>query len=197
MAVIESAAAGIRAAEHGATHLLLRMPAADTRSQYRELTLLVNEAQLPVLLRGRADLAVAAGAAGVNLPEDDITVAGARSLLGEDRLVGRSVHSLAAASRAEAEGADFVIFGPVFPTPTHPGSPGLGLEALADVVQALAIPVLAIGGVDGARSPGCLAAGAAGYAAIRQFQGGWPREGFAEHGRRGGAPPSVRDDPAL
>ena len=196
MAVIESAAAGVRAAERGATYLLLRMPAADARSQYRELTLLVKEAQLPVLIRGRSDLALATGAAGVNLPEDDITVARARSLLGPDRLVGRSVHSLASASRAAAEGADFIVFGPVFPTPTHPGSPGLGLAALGEVVRTVAIPVLAIGGVYGARSAECLAAGAAGYAAIRQFQGGWPRGGFAEHGRQGGAPPSVRNDPA-
>jgi thiamine-phosphate pyrophosphorylase len=172
MAVIESAAAGLRAAERGATHLLLRMPAAEARTQYRELIMLVKEAPLPVLARGRSDLALAAGAAGVNLPEGDITIAGARSLLGPARLVGRSVHSLASASRAAAEGADFVIFGPVFPTPTHPGSPGLGLAALGEVVRAIAIPVLAIGGVDGARSAECLAAGAAGHAAIRQFQDG-------------------------
>jgi thiamine-phosphate pyrophosphorylase len=171
MAVIESAA-GVRAAERGATHLLLRMPAADARVQFRELTELIRETSLPVLVRGRPDLALAAGAAGVNLPEDDITIAGARSLLGPARLVGRSVHSLASASRAAAEGADFVIFGPVFPTPTHPGSPGLGLAALGEVVRAIAIPVVAIGGVDGARSAECLAAGAAGYAAIRHFQGG-------------------------
>jgi thiamine-phosphate pyrophosphorylase len=172
MAVIESAEAGVRAAERGATHLLLRMPAADARAQYRELILLVKEAQLPVLVRGRADLALAAAAAGVNLPEDDITVAGARSLLGPDRLVGHSVHSLASASRGVAEGADFVIFGPVFATPTHPGSPGLGLAALGEVVRAVAIPVLAIGGVDGTRGAECLATGAAGYAAIRHFQDG-------------------------
>ena len=170
MAVIESAAAGARAADRGATHLLLRMPAADARLQYRELTELMRKTSLPVLVRGRPDLALATGAAGVNLPEDDITVAGARSLLGPDRLVGRSVHSLASASRAAAEGADFVVFGPVFPTPTHPGSAGLGLAALGEVVRAIAIPVLAIGGVDSARSGECLAAGAAGYAAIRQFQ---------------------------
>jgi thiamine-phosphate pyrophosphorylase len=146
------------------------MPGADVRVQYREATELIREASLPVLVRGRPDLALAAGAAGVNLPEDDITVAGARSLLGPERLVGRSVHSLASASRAAAEGADFVIFGPVFPTPTHPGSPGLGLAALGAVGRAIAIPVLAIGGVGRAQRADCLAAGAAGYAAIRHFQ---------------------------
>ena len=170
MAVIESAAAGVRAAEHGVTHLLLRMPGAEARAQYRELTVLVGATPLPVLGSGRPDLALAAGAAGVNLPEADIPVEAARSLLGTDRLLGRSVHSIAAASVAEAEGADFVIFGPVFPTPTHPGAPGLGLRALAEVARAVAIPVLAIGGVNAARAADCLAAGAAGHAAIRQFR---------------------------
>jgi thiamine-phosphate diphosphorylase len=168
MAVVDSAGAGLRAAERGATHILLRMPGTGSRAQYEELRALVAAARLPVLGR-RPDLVLAAGAAGVNLPEADISVAGARSLLGSDRLVGRSVHSLAAASEAAAEGAEFVLFGPVFPTSTHPGAPGLGLPALGEVARAVAIPVLAIGGVDAARGADCLAAGAAGYAAIRLF----------------------------
>jgi thiamine-phosphate pyrophosphorylase len=146
------------------------MPGADARLQYNELTALVTAAPIPVLVRGRPDLALAAGAAGVNLPEADIPVAAARVLLGPDRLVGRSVHSLAAAARAAAEGADFVLFGPVFATSTHPAAPGLGLGALSEVARAVAIPVLAIGGVDASRAADCLAAGARGYAAIRLFQ---------------------------
>jgi thiamine-phosphate diphosphorylase len=169
MAVVDSADAGLRAAERGATHLLLRMPGASGRAQYEELRALLGATSIPVLVRGRPDLALAAGAAGVNLPEADITVAGARALLGPQRLVGRSVHSLAAAATAAAEGADFVLFGPVFPTPTHPGSAGLGLAALGEVVRAVAIAVLAIGGIDEARGADCLAAGGAGYAAIRLF----------------------------
>ena len=169
MAVIKSAAGGRRAVERGATHLLLRMPGADARTQYQELTELLGATPLPVLMSGRPDLAVAAGAAGVNLPEADIPVSAARSLLGPDRLIGRSVHSLGAAAAAAADGADFVVFGPVFPTPSHPGAPGFGLQALAEVARSVAIPVLAIGGVDARLGADCVAAGAAGYAAIRQF----------------------------
>ena len=165
----------MRAAGRGATHLLLRMPGANDRAQYLELTALVGATLLPVLARGRPDLALAAGAAGVNLPEADIPVAAARSLLGPDRLVGRSVHSRAAAKVAASEGADFVIFGPVFATPSHPGSSGLGLAALDEVVNAVAIPVLAIGGVDAVRGGACIAAGAGGYAAIRLFADELPR----------------------
>ncbi|MDQ6919646.1 MAG: thiamine phosphate synthase [Candidatus Dormibacteraeota bacterium] len=170
MAVIDGAAAGVRAARRGATLLLLRMPDAGALAQYQELTALVGASPLPVLIRGRPDLALATGAAGVNLPEADISVAAARSLLGPDRLIGRSVHSLAAASLAAAEGADFVVFGPVFPTSTHPGAAGFGVIALGDVARAVTIPVLAIGGVDAERAAECLAAGASGFAAIRLFR---------------------------
>jgi thiamine-phosphate pyrophosphorylase len=170
MAVIASTAAGLRAAELGATHLLLRMPRAEGRVQYQELTALVGGTRLPVLIRGRPDLALAVGGAGVNLPEADIPVAAARLLLGPDRLVGRSVHSPAAARVAASEGADFVVYGPVFATPSHPGGAGLGLAALVDVVRAVSIPVLAIGGVDAARGAECIAVGAGGYAAIRLFE---------------------------
>src|SRR5207248_6467546 len=104
------------------------------------------------------------------LPEAGIAAADARALLGPGPLVGRSVHSPAAVDEAAAGGADFVVLGPLFPTPTHPTSSGLGLDLLATVAAGSSIPVLAIGGIDRERARLCLAAGAAGYAAIRLFQ---------------------------
>ena len=170
LAVTDGVEAGLRAAERGATHLLLRMPEADARTQYEALLRLVAVASIPVLARARPDLALAAGAAGVNLPEGDLPVAAARKLLGPDRIIGRSVHSVGGAVAAAAEGADFVLFGPVFETPTHRGRVALGTSALAEAARAVTIPVLAIGGVDRERAAACLAAGAAGYAAIRVFR---------------------------
>jgi thiamine-phosphate diphosphorylase len=117
----------------------------------------------------RCDVALATGAAGVNLPESDITVAEARNLLSR-RLVGRSVHSIAAAQQAEREGAGYVIFGPVWESASHPGTKPAGLDALAQLVRSVGIPVLAIGGVTEARVNEILAVGAAGYAAIRLFE---------------------------
>lgn len=169
MAVVTDASAGLRAIERGANILLLRAPGFRTRDLESEALRLVAASAVPVLLSARCDVSLASGAAGVNLPERDIPVADARRLLG-DALVGRSVHSVGGARMAEAEGADFVIFGPVWPSPTHPGEPGRGIEALAVVARALRIPVLAIGGVGEGRIADCLAAGAAGYAAIRSFQ---------------------------
>jgi len=170
MAIVRDAAAGLRAAGRGATLLQLRDPGATARALEREACRLVAEAPVPVVVSARADLALAAGAAGVHLPERDLPVAGVRRLLGAGRLVGRSVHSAEAAARAGADGADYVVFGSVFASASHPGQPAAGLEELARVVAAAGIPVLAIGGVDGDRAAACVAAGAAGFAAIGYFE---------------------------
>jgi thiamine-phosphate diphosphorylase len=169
VAVVLTADAGLKAVAQGATMLQLRPLATSTAELEREAARLVKSSPVPVLISSRCDVALASGAAGVNLPERDISVKDARRLLG-DRIVGRSVHSIDAAREAEGDGADYVIFGPVWPSPSHPGHEAQGLDALAAVVRALTVPVLAIGGVDEARARQCLEAGAAGYAAIRMFE---------------------------
>ena len=168
MALVPGAEAGLRAVAWGATMLLLRDPSAETGDLEREAARLVGAAAVPVVVSARVDVALAVGAAGVHLPEQDLPVVEARHLL-PDGLVGRSVHSLAAAREAEAEGADYVVFGPVFATDSHPGQPATGLERLREVAQGLGIPVLAIGGVDETTAALCRQAGAAGFAAIRHF----------------------------
>lgn len=171
MALVETAEAGLRAARRGATAIQLRAPGLTSRRLFEEAVRLVAGLELPVVVSARADVALAAGAAGVHLPEHDLPAASARRLLGPERLVGRSVHSVAAAREAELEGADYAIFGPVLETPSHPGSPGLGWQALAEVASAVSIPVLGIGGLDPSSLPECRRAGAAGLAAIRGFGG--------------------------
>ena len=168
MALVPTAGAGLRAVERGATMLQLRDPSAETGDLEREAARLVGAAPVPVVVSARVDVAVAVGAAGVHLPEQDLPVAEARRLL-PDGLVGRSVHSPAAAREAEAEGADYVVFGPVFETASHPGQPATGLERLREVALAVGIPVLAIGGIDETTAELCRHAGAAGFAAIRYF----------------------------
>jgi thiamine-phosphate pyrophosphorylase len=168
MAVVARADAGRRAIDRGATILQLRAPELTTHALEEQARELVASSSVPVLVSARCDVVLACGAVGVNLPERDLPVADARRLLG-DRIVGRSVHSVEAARLAEAEGADYVIFGPVWPSPSHLDEPPRGLEALGEVVRAVRIPVLAIGGVDAARARLCIEAGAGGYAAIRMF----------------------------
>jgi thiamine-phosphate pyrophosphorylase len=170
MALVESAEAGLNAAAGQATILQLRAPLRPVHELEIEATELVRSAPLPVLVSSRVDLALASGAAGVNLPAGDIPAGEARRLLGPDALVGCSVHSLEEAVAAQDQSADYVIFGPVFETTSHPGRPALGLKALSRVTEALEIPVLAVGGVDAERRRQVLAAGAAGFAAISFFR---------------------------
>jgi thiamine-phosphate pyrophosphorylase len=128
-----------------------------------------------IVVNDRLDVAWAAQAGGVHLgenglPAGDVTrwrdQAGRR-----DFLVGVSCHSLKRAVEMGAAGADYVFFGPVFATPSKTAfGPPQGLQKLSEVCRALAIPVLAIGGVTAQNAPACLQAGAAGIAAIRLFQ---------------------------
>jgi thiamine-phosphate pyrophosphorylase len=167
MAIVSSADSGLRAASR-ATILQLRMAGGTTRELEREATRLVGSSPVPVVISARCDVALATGAAGVNLPERDIGTEHARGLI-RHGLIGRSVHSLEGAERAQVEGADYVIFGPVWRSASHPGVEAAGVSALERVARALRIPVLAIGGVTEERVAECHAAGAAGYAGIRMF----------------------------
>lgn len=117
-----------------------------------------------VLVNDRLDVAMAAGVDGLHLPADGLPIAKAKPLI---QLLGCSTHSRQEAIEAERAGADYVVFGPVFETP---GKTAVGLEALKDVVSAVAIPVIAIGGVTRENTSAVLQTGAAGIAAIRLFQ---------------------------
>jgi len=134
-----------------------------------------------ILINGRPGLALAANAHGAHLAEDSLAKLATKKVWNAvnhslDRpdglfLIGVSSHSLESASEAESHGADYIIFGPVFETPSKArfGAPQ-GLDRLAEVCNAVSIPVLAIGGISLANAASCLAAGAAGIAAIRLFQ---------------------------
>jgi thiamine-phosphate pyrophosphorylase len=168
MAIVSSASEGLRV-QPQATILQLRATELSTAELEREADELVSASTLPVLISSRCDVVLASGAAGVNLPESDIAAVDARTLLSQ-RLVGRSVHSIEAARQAERDGADFVIFGPVWESSSHPGSPPAGIAALELIARSVRIPVLAIGGVTVDRIAECHAAGAAGFAAIGMFK---------------------------
>jgi thiamine-phosphate pyrophosphorylase len=145
----------------------LRSAAASARTAGSGVRILIND---------RLDVALAEGAGGVHLGEQSLPVKDARSLVekcdwAQDFLVGVSCHTVEAARSAAMDGADYIFFGPVFATPAKAsfGSPQ-GLDRLAEVCRAVSIPVLAIGGISLANAAACIAAGAAGIAAIRLFQ---------------------------
>ena len=131
----------------------------------RRLGALTRPAESAFVVNGRADLARALGAQGVQLGEDDLPVAAARTVLGAG-WVGRSVHSVDGARRAFDEGADYVILGSIFPTASHPDRTPLGLGAVDEAAK-LGHPVVAIGGLTAERAAECRDAGAWGVAAIR------------------------------
>jgi thiamine-phosphate pyrophosphorylase len=121
-----------------------------------------------LLINDRIDVAMACDADGVHLAASSFDVCDARALLGPDRIVGVSTHAPEQVIAAEQAGADFVVFGPVFDTPSKRGyGPPLGLAALTHAASAVAIPVLAIGGITADRVHEVRAAGAAGVAVIR------------------------------
>lgn len=125
-----------------------------------------------LLVNDRFDVARAADADGVHLTSRSLPTSEIRRISDEDFLIGVSTHSLQTALDARADGADFVVFGPVFETPAKQvfGEPQ-GLEKLREVTNALdGFPVLAIGGINLDNAVDCFRAGASGIAAIRLFQ---------------------------
>jgi len=128
-----------------------------------------SEAGARVIINDRVDVAIIAGASGVHLPEQGLPTEGARRLLGPASWIGRSVHSAEAARAAAADGADYVMLGPIWETASHPGRLGIGLEAIAEANPAR---VIAIGGVTPERIAPCLSAGAYGVAAVSALWNG-------------------------
>ncbi|HEY7494216.1 MAG TPA: thiamine phosphate synthase [Candidatus Tectomicrobia bacterium] len=159
------------AARGGAGAIQLREKDLSARELYA-LGLRLQEVlapyNVPLLINDRLDVALALDAAGVHLAGHSLPTAQARRVLGAQKLLGVSTHSVEEACQAAAEGADFVVFGPVFETPSKLAyGPPQGLQHLATVIRQVPIPVLAIGGIELANLPQVMAAGAYGVAMIR------------------------------
>jgi thiamine-phosphate pyrophosphorylase len=155
-------AAGLRGVQLREKDLLVR-DLLDLASTMRAAT---RRHGARLIVNDRADVALAAEADGVQRTHESLPVAALRVVSGR-LLVGASVHSLADARGAADEGADFLVFGPVYDTPSKRAyGPPQGLEALRRVAGEIARPVLAIGGITPARVPEVLAAGAAGVGVI-------------------------------
>ncbi len=120
-----------------------------------------------LFINDRADIALAVDADGVHLGEQSIPADMARKVLGSKRLIGVSCHGPAGAATARDGGADFITYGPVFPTPSKAAyGPPLGMDSLRETAARLGIPVFALGGMNGGNLREAIAAGARGVAMI-------------------------------
>ncbi|KAL6768611.1 hypothetical protein ACKKBF_B41080 [Auxenochlorella protothecoides x Auxenochlorella symbiontica] len=126
---------------------------------------------VPLVINDRLDVALAIGADGVHLGQDDLPAAAARRLLGPDRILGVSVKTPEQAARAAADGADYVGCGGFAPTNTKAGNLTVGPEGVAAVVRARVLPVVAIGGIGEGNASAALATGADGVAVISAIFG--------------------------
>jgi thiamine-phosphate pyrophosphorylase len=159
------------AAQGGAGAIQLREKDLSARDLYAlgvRLQAALSPYGVPLLINDRLDVALALNAAGVHLAGHSLPTAVARRVLGAGKLLGVSTHSVEEARCAAEDGADFIVFGPVFTTPSKVAyGPPQGLQHLSTVVRAVRIPVLAIGGIDHTNLPQVVQAGAYGVAMIR------------------------------
>lgn len=119
-----------------------------------------------IIINDRVDIALASRAHGAQLGARSISVGDARRLL-PGKLIGYSAHGAPEAAAAEAEGADFILAGSIYRTPSHPGAPAAGVELLRQCRESCHVPVLGIGGITPERVGDVRSAGAHGVAVIR------------------------------
>lgn len=124
--------------------------------------------EIPLLINDRLDVAQAIDAAGVHLTGTSLTATDARRVLGPNKLIGVSTHNLSQAQEAMDGQADFIVFGPIFTTPSKVEyGPPQGLTQLEQMVQAVNLPIIAIGGINSNNLSSVQQAGAHGVAMIR------------------------------
>ena len=167
-AIVDDVDVARRAVEGGATVVQLRlksMPTPEVVARGRSFRDLCSGAGVTFVVNDDVEAALRLGADGVHLGRND---PGAERALREGLLLGLSAASVDEALAGQERGADYLGAGPVWETPSKADAdPAIGLDGLADICRAVAVPVVAIGGIDAGNADECVLAGAAGVAVIR------------------------------
>jgi len=133
---------------------------------------LLHGLRVPLLINDRTDIALASGADGAHLGQDDLPADAARRLLGKSKIIGVSVNTIEEAREAERLGADYVGLGPVYATNTKDTDlPVLGPEGIGRMSRRIGIPIIAIAGINAANAADVMKAGAAGIAVVSAVLG--------------------------
>jgi len=135
----------------GADTIQYRQKSGSTREMIRiaeQMKQVCADHGVPLIVNDRVDVAIAAKADGVHLGQDDFPIPLARELLGHEMIIGASASNMEEVEKCILDGADYVGFGPVYPT-TSKNDAGLvkGVASLAQVVKAVPVPIIAIGGI--------------------------------------------------
>ncbi|WP_366925516.1 thiamine phosphate synthase [uncultured Methanobrevibacter sp.] len=161
--VIEEAIKG------GTSIVQLREKTASTKDFY-ELAVKVKEItskyNVPLLVNDRIDIALAIYSEGVHIGQDDMPATIARKIIGDEKILGVSTSTVEEAIKAEAEGADYIGSGAIFPTSTKDDAESVSKEELKDIVDSVDIPVVAIGGISLENAPSIKSTGIAGFSVI-------------------------------
>ncbi len=162
--IVEAAVRG------GVSCVQLREKLSSTREfveEARSLQQLLHQYRVPLIINDRLDIALAVGADGIHLGQSDMHIRDARRLAGSRMIIGISAENLEHAVEAERQGADYIGISPVFVTDTKKDTaPPLGLEGIRRIRQAVAIPLVGIGGINDSNAAGIIASGANGVAVV-------------------------------
>ncbi|MBQ1392615.1 MAG: thiamine phosphate synthase [Lachnospiraceae bacterium] len=153
----------------GCTMVQLREKDCSTRAFYnlaKELKMVTDQYQVPLLINDRVDIALAVDAAGVHLGQSDLPVAQARRILGAEKIIGATAKTVEQAIQAQKEGASYLGVGAIYPSPTKKDAKGITQEELCTIRQSVDIPIVAIGGITAERLKEVKSCGVDGVAVI-------------------------------
>jgi thiamine-phosphate pyrophosphorylase len=146
-----------------------KLEAREIERLARQMLPVTRDHGVPLVINDHLEIAAAVGSEGVHVGQDDDAVARARAVVGAECFVGKSTHSLAQAVAAQAEGADYIGFGPLYATGTKPDYVPIGLQDIAEVHRLVALPIFCIGGVNAGRLDEVITAGARRVVVVSAF----------------------------